>query len=54
MALATQHKRRLRVLEEQQALRGASTPPEIIIEIEDIARQIADLDAQLALLRAHD
>jgi hypothetical protein len=53
MALATAHKRRLRVLEEQQALRGADTPPDIVIEIEDISRQIADLDARLALLQAH-
>ncbi|MEO7911384.1 MAG: AAA family ATPase [Roseiflexaceae bacterium] len=53
MALATAHKRRLRLLEEQQALRGADTPPDIVIEIEDITKQIADLDAQLALLRAH-
>jgi hypothetical protein len=54
MALATAHKRRLRVLEEQQALRGADTPPDVVIEIEDITKQIADLDARLALLRAHD
>jgi AAA domain len=53
MALATTHKRRLHVLEEQQALRGADTSPDVVIEIEDITRQIADLDAQLALLRAH-
>lgn len=53
MALATAHKRRLRVLEEQRALRGADTPPDVVIEIEDITKQIADLDAQLALLRAH-
>jgi hypothetical protein len=53
MALATTHKRRLRVLEEQQALHGADTPPNIVIEIEDITKQIAELDAQLALLRAH-
>lgn len=53
MALATTHKRRLRLLEEQQALRGADTPPEIVIEIEDSTKQIADLDAQLAVLRAH-
>jgi hypothetical protein len=53
MALATTHKRRLRLLEEQQALRGADTPPDIMIEIEDITKQIAALDAQLALLQAH-
>ena len=54
MALATAHKRRLRVLEEQKALRGADTPPDIVIEIEDITKQIAALDAQLAVLQAHD
>jgi len=54
MALATTHKRRLRVLEEQRALHGADTPPEIVIEIEDITKQIAALDAQLAVLQAHD
>jgi hypothetical protein len=53
MALATTHKRRLRLLEEQQARRGADTPPGIVLEIEDITKQIAELDAQLALLRAH-
>jgi hypothetical protein len=52
IALVTTHKRRLRVLEEQQALNGANTSPEIVIEIEDITKQIADLDAQLAVLRA--
>jgi hypothetical protein len=53
MALATTHKRRLRLLEEQRALRGAGTPPDIVIEIEDITAQIADLDARLALLQSH-
>lgn len=53
MALATAHKRRLRVLEEQQALRGVDTPAEIVLEIEDIREQIADFDARLAVLQAH-
>jgi hypothetical protein len=53
MALATTHKRRLRVLEEQQALRGVDTPAEIVLEIEDITKQIADLDARLAVLQSH-
>ncbi|HEU5099809.1 MAG TPA: AAA family ATPase [Roseiflexaceae bacterium] len=53
MALATTHKRRLRVLEEQRALRGVDTPAEIVLEIEDITKQIADLDARLAVLRSH-
>jgi AAA domain len=53
MARATTHKRRLWVLEEQRALRGADTPAEIVLEIEDITKQVADLDARLALLRSH-
>jgi hypothetical protein len=42
------------MLEEQKALRGADTPPDIKIEIEDIGKQIAALDAKLAVLRAHE
>jgi uncharacterized protein YjbI with pentapeptide repeats len=37
--------RRLQILEEQQALKGSSTPPEVIIEIEDLRREIAELEA---------
>lgn len=34
------HKRRLHHLRVQAALRGYSTPPEILLEIEDIERRI--------------
>jgi hypothetical protein len=37
-------KRRLEVLEEQQAIKGISTPPEVVTEIEDLRREIADLE----------
>ena len=37
-------KRRLAVLEEQQA-KGISTPPELITEIEDLRREIEELEA---------
>ncbi len=50
--LAAAHKRRLRMLKEQQALQGVSTPPQIMIEIEDIESKIAELDEQLTELRA--
>jgi hypothetical protein len=38
-------KRRLEVLEEQQAIKGISTPPEVITEIEDLRREIGELEA---------
>ena len=38
-------KRRLAVLEEQQAIKGISTPPELITEIEDLRREIEELEA---------
>jgi hypothetical protein len=52
MALATAHKRRLRVLEGQQALKGNDTSPEIVIEIEDLRATIAGLDRELGRLQA--
>ncbi len=38
--LLTIHRRRLAKLREQAALFGASTPPHILLEIEDIEAQI--------------
>jgi len=46
------HERRLRVREDQQAQLGITTPPEIVTEIEDIKKQIADLQRQRAQVRA--
>jgi hypothetical protein len=40
--------RRLRLLERQQAPTGASTPPEILMEIEDLRAEIACLQDKLA------
>jgi hypothetical protein len=40
------HKRRLAILEKQQASAGPDTPPMIVTEIEDIKRTIADLEAK--------
>ncbi len=38
-------KRRLRILEEQQVRKGHDTPADIVMEIEDLQREIAELDA---------
>ena len=51
-ALIDQHKRRLFLLQEQQALQGISTPPQITIEIEQIGATVAELQAELRALRA--
>ncbi len=37
------HKRRLQILKERHALLGLNTQPKILIEIEDIEKQIAEL-----------
>jgi hypothetical protein len=37
-------KRRLEVLEERQAIMGISTPPEVVTEIEDLQREIGELE----------
>jgi hypothetical protein len=52
MKVATMHKRRLRLLEEQQALQGIGTPPQVTIEIDQIQKTLAELDQQLQALRA--
>jgi uncharacterized protein YjbI with pentapeptide repeats len=38
-------RRRLRILEEQQVRKGHDTPADIVMEIEDLQREIAELDA---------
>jgi hypothetical protein len=45
--LIINHKRRLALLEQQQARTGPDTPPMIITEIEDIKLKIAGLEAKL-------
>ena len=40
--------RRLQKLKEQQALKGISTPPEVLIEIEDIEAKLEQLQVQLS------
>jgi DNA-binding HxlR family transcriptional regulator len=47
--LIRSHRRRLHILEEKQALQGINTPPDIILEIEDINEQMARLMKQLSL-----
>jgi hypothetical protein len=42
------HKRRLALLKEQAALQGASVDPSISLEIEDIERQVAELERKLS------
>jgi hypothetical protein len=37
-------KRRLEKLEEQAAFKGISTPPEVLMEIEDLRREIVNLE----------
>ncbi|KAA3655950.1 MAG: hypothetical protein DWQ04_32510 [Chloroflexi bacterium] len=48
--LVTQYQRRLQKLREQRASFGLTTPPHILMEIEDIEAEIAKLQAELALL----
>lgn len=47
-ALRQAHQRRLRILEQQAALAGANTRPEILLEIDDIRTAIGELDTKLA------
>ncbi len=49
--LISNHQRRLQLLQEQQALRGLSTPPDVVIEIEDVEAQIQALQAELEIIR---
>jgi|GEM_PF-2373910 len=42
------HKRRLNFLKEKEAAYGLSTPPEILIEIEDLTKKIAFVEKQLS------
>jgi hypothetical protein len=46
------HQRRLRALEQQAALQGVQTPPQVVIEIEDLKGEIADIEAHLSALPA--
>jgi AAA domain len=50
--LLTMHKRRLCALEEQRALKGIDTPPEVVLEIEDINAKVAALKGELERLEA--
>jgi hypothetical protein len=40
--------RRLQHLEQQQAFKGANTPAEVLMELEDLRRELAELEQQLA------
>lgn len=42
------HQRRLQLLQEQEASKGANTPPETIIEIEDIQKKLSELTQRLS------
>lgn len=46
-ALLAEHRKRLRVLEIKKAQRGIDTPPDILIEIEDIGKEIDRLTVQM-------
>lgn len=39
--------RRLHILEERAAYDGRNTPPEILMEIEDLGKEVADLEEQI-------
>jgi uncharacterized protein len=52
--LISVHFRRLQKLKERQALKGISTEPETILEIEDIEAEIAKLQAELASKENYD
>lgn len=45
--LINRHQRRLQKLQERQASQGINTPPEVLIEIEDIERDLGKLRGQL-------
>lgn len=47
-SLIVTHKRRLQILEEQKALKGINTEPEILIEIENIKAELEKLQTELA------
>jgi hypothetical protein len=42
--IITRKKQRLEVLEEQQAIKGISTPPEVVTEIKELRQEIAELE----------
>jgi hypothetical protein len=46
--------RRLQKLKEQQALKGINSPPELLIEIEDLEANIEQLQAKLQQLEEHE
>jgi hypothetical protein len=50
LALRREHKKRLFLLEEQQAMRGSNTPPEILNEITSLHEKIAEVERNMLLL----
>lgn len=50
--LVATHARRLRRLQEQAAYQGIHTPPAVLMEIEDIQRQVAELQVELGAQNA--
>ena len=42
------HNRRLQALQKTKALKGSDTPPEILIEIDDIKKEIEELETELS------
>ena len=52
--LIKQNQRRLVKLKEQKALSGMSVDPRVIIEIEDIEKEIEKLQADLEIFKARD
>jgi hypothetical protein len=50
LAILQIKRRRLEILEQQQAIHGIETPPHIVLEIEDLRRDITSLDRQISSL----
>jgi hypothetical protein len=41
------YNKRVRILEQEEALMGPQTPPHVLIELDDLRKKISDIDAQL-------
>lgn len=52
--LLENHERRLQKLKEKKAIYGLETPPDILMEIEDIEKEVAELQGQLKALKADE
>jgi hypothetical protein len=51
-SLRRAHQKRLRALELRAATEGQNTPVEVLTELDDIRREVSDIDSRLAILKA--